>query len=245
MPGDYLPHRDELLLAFTDNLRRIVSRDPGALAVAEVDAQRYALVQLDYARKLRAAVDPGTRGRQTVLLKDFSKRELVGLTRRLARQINNALIVSDAQRGELALTIRKTTPTPVPVPEVAPRIDVRAVDGRDVTIALRDVLRPTSKARPVGVAWANVFSFVGETPPDDVLAWTFEGGVSSPSKVTYTFDQAIEPGTRVWFAAMWVNRKGQSGPVSEPVSTVIRFGGVAKGSVGREGTRASADRQVA
>jgi hypothetical protein len=231
MPGDYLPGSDAAFLAFTDSMRRIISVDPAAFGISPADAESFATSQIDYATTLRAATDPATRGKYTVQLKDTAKKELVGITRRLARLINNTMSVSDAQRTELGLTVRKTTRTPSAIPATAPKIDVLRVDGHDVTIALRDVLRPTSKARPIGVVAATVFTHVGETPPDDVQQWRFEGGVSSVSRVRYTFDQAIEPGTRVWFAAMWVNPRSQSGPVSEPVSTVIQFGGIGMGSL--------------
>jgi hypothetical protein len=239
--ADFLPDKDELLLAFTDNMRRIITPTPELFSVTASEATEFGRKQGDFAVKLQAARDPITRGKQTVLLKNISKKDIVSYTRRLARQINNSLIVSDSQRSELGLTIRKVEPTPVPIPGFAPKIDILEVDGHEVTIALRDALKIKSKAKPAGTAGANVFSYVGATPPDDVQDWTFQGGVSNPSKVTYTFDASIAPGSKVWFTAFWFNPRNQSGPATSPVSTVIQFGGISKGTL----TRAEPTRRAA
>ena len=122
--------------------------------------------------------------------------------------------------------MRKVEPTPVPVPATKPKIEVLNVDGRVITLRLSDVLKPLSKAKPAGTAGASLFSFVGEVPPADVQAWTFEGNVTKPSEIPLTVDQSLTPGTKVWLTAFWYSRRAVSGPAANPVSTQIQFGGL-------------------
>ena len=119
----------------------------------------------------------------------------------------------------------------MPVPATKPKIEVLNVDGRVITLRLSDVLKPLSKAKPAGTAGASLFSFVGEVPPADVQAWTFEGNVTKPSEIPLTVDQSLTPDTKVWFTAFWYNPRGLSGPATNPVSTLIQFGGLNKGTI--------------
>jgi len=79
---------------------------------------------------------------------------------------------------------------------------------------------------------------VGPTHLADVQWWTFEGGVTKPSKGTLTFGQSLSPGTKAWFIACWFNPPNQSGPATDPVSLLIQFGGLSKGTIRADQTGA-------
>jgi len=212
-------------------MRRLLNIDSMRYGVNPTVAAGFSGKQVEFGVALQNSSDPLTRGKRTVFLKNEAKKQLVKLTRELARQINNTLSVTDQQRQELGLTIRKVEPTPVPVPSGKPKIEVIKIDGHRVTLRLSDVEKPKSLAKPAGTAGASVFSFVGVSPPGDFQNWTFESNVTRPSETTLSFDQSLALGTQVWFTAFWYNPRGQSGPATNPVSTLIQFGGLSKGTI--------------
>ena len=83
----------------------------------------------------------------------------------------------------------------------------------------------TSQAKPLGVAGAMVFTYVGAEPPAVIAQWRLEGQVT---RMTFEkeFDAAVAPGSLVWFSAYWYYPRGQNGPVSTPISTNTQFGGI-------------------
>lgn len=96
------------------------------------------------------------------------------------------------------------------------------VSFRSVMIRLHGD-EPSRRGRPVDVAGASIFSFVGDTPNDDPKAWRFE---TSTTKMSATIDFAsnVVPGTKVWVAAFWFNSKSEAGPLSRPASALIGYG---------------------
>jgi hypothetical protein len=111
-------------------------------------------------------------------------------------------------------------PSPVPAPTTKPVVKVRKVDGRNVTILITDETTPTSKKKPAGVRDAEIFSHVGETAPEDLRLWSYEGQATR-SSFTVPFPATVASGAKVWVAARWCNGRGAPGPVSDPVSTYV------------------------
>jgi hypothetical protein len=222
----YLPDSDAELLLWTANFSRLINLDPAAYGVTTVLASEYATLQAGYQAALSASTNPETRGERTVFLKNEARTKLVKQTRKLAQQINRAISVSDEQRQELGLTIRKIEPTPVPVPSEPPVITVRSVTGRRVSLEIGQ-LDVKSRAKPFGVVQATLFTFVGAVPPVELTGWAYYGPATKP-RVTVAFDADVTPGTRVWFTATWQNTRGESGPASEPISYEFGSAGVVR-----------------
>jgi hypothetical protein len=135
--------------------------------------------------------------------------------------------VTDAQKVQLGITVRKTTPSPVPPPSTAPTLTVAAVAGRTASVRLGDAQNPHRRGKPAGVAGASVFSFVGAVAPADLNAWKFEGNVGRP-EIDITFPSTLAAGTTVWLTAFWFNNRKQSGPACDPVSANLPGGGVSQ-----------------
>lgn len=177
------------------------------------------------------ASDPTTRTRITVANMHTALKNMRVMAKNLVSIIQGTSTVTDGQKEALRITVRKTHPTPVPVPTTEPKIEVVKVNGHEVTLRLSDADRPTSKARPVGTMGFTLMTYVGETPSMDTQAWTLQGNRGKPTKFVVDFDQSLEPGTTVWFTAFWYNARGESGPATEPVSATIQFGGMSKGTI--------------
>ncbi len=227
MARSYLPDTDDGLLSFALNFSTLLSANYTQYFVPESIAQAYAARFNSYRTKLEAAQAPETRGRATVLAKNIAKKDLVDNTRQIARMINNDMRINDNQRQALGLTIRKTHPTPVPAPSVRPGVDLVGVSVRTVTVHIHDSASSSKRGKPEGVLGAKVYTYVGPDYPSDPALWAYEGDVTR-STHEITFPDSVAAGAQVWICAAWYNRRGETGPVSMPITTNIQGGGMAQ-----------------
>lgn len=219
----YLPQKDADLLAWSNNMKLLISADAEAFGLSVAQATQYSTAQADFQAKFSLAYNPPTRTRVTVEQKELSKRSLIELTQEFVRIIQATPTVTDDQRRALAITVRKH-PEPSPIPTEMPEMDILSVTGRTVKARLHSATHE-GRAKPPLVKAAYLYTFVGETSPEDLSEWQFRG---ETTKTTFeiTFPASVEPGTKVWLTACWVNARGQSGPARDPMSTHIQFGGV-------------------
>ena len=227
---DFLPINDEPLMLFTQNFGRRIGESPEAYDLTPETAAAYKDLTSLYRSRLQAAVDPETRGRRTVFLKQETKNALVAETRRLAKQINNLMKVDDDQRQALGLTIRDTTRSAKSRPKAPPVVKVAGTDGRTVTV---DLLRADARrGRPAQVDGATVFTHLGPTPPATIEGWRYAAQVTK-SRVELPFGPS-EAGDTAWVVAFWTNTAG-TGPASRPVSVNLPAGGVLPKEAGEAG----------
>jgi hypothetical protein len=126
---------------------------------------------------------------------------------------------------ELGCPVPDGEPSPVGVPGTSPVLLVRKVDGRTTEMTISDELTPGKRAKPDGVVAYQVFSHAGETAPAELSEWTLEGQ-GTRFVLAVTVPASVEPGTKVWFAARWLNAKQQAGPVSTPIAAFVGGGSV-------------------
>jgi hypothetical protein len=162
-----------------------------------------------------------------VTARDAARAALLDDGRVLYTTIQASPAVTDAQKVQLGVTVRKTTPSPVPTPSTAPVLSVASVAGRTASVRLADAQNPHRRGRAPGAVGASVFSFVGAVAPADLNAWKFEGNVGRP-EIEVVFPSTLAVGTTVWLTAFWFNNRKQSGPASTPVSAVLPGGGVSQ-----------------
>lgn len=216
MPESFLPTSDSGLLAFSYTFASILVANPVSLGLTATAASAYQAKQTAYDDALQTATDPATRGGATIFAKNTVKAALIAATRDLARIIQNTSSVTDQQRYDLGLTIRKTTPTPKPAPTTSPKIDVVSTMGRVVRVRLSDAASTTKRGRPVDVDGATIMAFVGAAPSADPADWTFMGNFNK-TICNLTFGANVPNGATIWISAFWVGSRMESGPGSAPV----------------------------
>lgn len=119
---------------------------------------------------------------------------------------------TDAQREGLGITVRKKTRTPVPVPTSVPLLAFDTSLRATLSIEFRDSTTPDSKAKPPGVQGAEIREQIGGTAPLNPDAMAFLAlDTRSPYRADFA---ATDVGKTVYFAARWVNTRGQHGPWS-------------------------------
>lgn len=215
----YLPDSDAGLLAWAQAFARGIHATPERYALTPEAAAGYRDEVADYQAALERATRPATRGGSTVLKKNQVKAALVASSQRLAMAVTHHPGVTDVDRYNLGLTIRRGTHTPVGVPAMPPRVGIVSTRGARVTLRLSP-LGSRGRARPAGVAGAMIDTYVGPTPPSGGEAWQYHGATTQ-SKHEVCFDPHLPSGTRVWVRAAWFNPTMQRGPSSDPVSVRV------------------------
>lgn len=219
---DYIPTRDEDLSTFAQNFSALITATPAVFSLLPADATALAALVTEFTEALETALNPSTRTPVAVAAKDTARVVLVADIRSLAKRIQSAPNVTPAQKTSLGLTVQDHVRTPVPPPATKPVVNVVTNGGRRQTIRLVDETTPLKRARPVGVAGAEVYSYVqtsAEAPPADLEAWRFEG-LATRSEFEIGYNSA-DVGKTAHIRALWYNAKGQSGPESDEVIVPI------------------------
>lgn len=222
MASNYLPSREADLLSWSADFSALINAAPATYGLTVEEADDYLTVQAAFANAYGVATNAGTRTRPTVEAKNTAKTNLVDATRPLVAKIQIFPGTTDAMRRDLRITVRDTDPTPVPVPDTSPRLEVVAVMGRQINIRLRPA-EGDGRAKPDGVKGASVYYATGEDYPEDLEAWKFKGN-QTLTTITVTIPDTVPGGTKVWLTAAWFNTKAQSGPATPPVETRIAGG---------------------
>jgi hypothetical protein len=217
--ADFLPTADSDLLAFAQNFSTKITATPTAYGLIAGDATALAALVTTFSSALATALTPATRTAVTVASKDTARSVLVTELRSLAKRVQATPTVTAAQRTELGLPVHDAVPTPVPAPATTPLVNLMLVGSRTHTIRIVDETTPTKRARPAGAVGAEIFSFVGATPPADLEGWRYEGQATN-SEFIVDYD-AADVGKSATIVARWFNRKGQTGPVSNPITGTV------------------------
>lgn len=226
MPRTFLPSRESDLITWSQSFQSTIVSAASDYGLTDPQAADYTTKQAAFVSAHKVANEPLTRSPGNIEVKNTKKQELITLTRELVDICQASPVMDNDKRKALGITIRDSTPTPVPVPKTSPNIDILSVVGWTVELRLHNE-DSTKRAKPEGVKGATVFSYVGETPPTNVDDWKFEGNISK-TETTIHFPSTLAAGTKVWTTAFWFNTTSQSGPAAAPVSTNLQGGLVSK-----------------
>lgn len=221
-----VPTKDTDLVNFAQNMDTRITATPSAFGLTSSQAtvfHGYFAAYLAAYNADQAARAAGIKDKSLTTAKDSAKRTLLGNARELYAFVQASTSVTDANKNLLGVTVRKTTPTPVPVPLVPPRIAVVSCVGHTVRLRFSDPAAPTRRGLPPGVLGVNIFSFVGEDPPAGTTGWHFDGGTGR-NTADIQFASTLAPGAKVWFTAFYFNPRKESGPATAPVGTNIPGG---------------------
>lgn len=223
--ADFLPKTDSGLMAWTGSFNAKIGADPVSFGLTLAQATDYDTLQTAFVAAMALIADPLTKSPANTVAKNVARDSLVTYTRELVRLIQANPATTEFQRAELNINLRDNDPTPAPIPGQAPQMNILSVTSRLITIRLRDVLNPDSRAKPEDVASATIMYYVGDTPPSFPSEWTYGRETGQPISVL-ALPGSVPEGSKIWITAMWVNTRKQPGPLADPQSTIIA-GGVA------------------
>ena len=183
----------------------------------------YTALTTNYNSALALATEPATRTTVTVENKNAAKKLLRAASVNLARMCAATSTVTNAMLLALRMNER-VIPTPRPVWPVPPTIDVLSVLGRLANIRVHDA-SSESRGLPFGAVSANIYSFVGPTPPSDPREYFFEGATTR-AKAQILFPDSVASGATIWLSACWVSARGQRSMGSTPISFTLQGGAI-------------------
>lgn len=219
MPVDYLPTREANLALWTANFATLTTATPTAYGLTPTQALQYATLNTVWQNALAAASDPSTRTAPVVAAKDVAKVNVKQYSRALAAVVQASPDVTPEQISDLGLTVRDTGRTPQPPPQTYPLVNILSTAAHGVIVALNDQNTPNARRRPDGVIGAQVFVSFGATPPTGVDQMTVLG---IQTRYPQNWDVGVgNVGKTAWIIARWMNRKGQTGPISTAASTIV------------------------
>jgi hypothetical protein len=222
MPSTFPPSRDENLLTMATDFSTKVTATPVVFGYTSSLATQTAAAVAAYSVALQVALDPATRTKAKIALKNLKKQLLVENLRMMNRIAQSNPAITDDQKIELALPVYKSR-TPINPPEQYPTVTVEKIVGRTVYLRLTS---PGSerRGRPSGVQGAIVLSYTGTTPPSDPQDWRNEG-LTTRTIFPVVFPTTTPAGALVWVSAAWYSPRGQAGPVA-PAIQVYLAGGI-------------------
>jgi hypothetical protein len=219
MSSRYLPRRDHDLASWADNFSGRVAASPTDYGLTAAEVADLAARVSAYNARLATASEPATRTVVTVADKNAARERLVADIRLLARKIQATPTITPERKIALGLNVPGHCPSPVPPPATRPVLMLAGIVGNRHLIRISDAATPTRRSKPADTAGAEVFVYVGENPPADLKQWQYRGlATSAFYQIEYSADEPDGPATLV---ARWINRKGQPGPISDPITARI------------------------
>lgn len=213
--------KDATIVTGSANFAAMLVADAVSLGLLPAQATAFGVVNTALQSAYSAAITPETRTPVAIEQKNLALKNMRASAIPLAKQIVGNPAVTDAQLIALGL-LPRTVPTPIPPTMTAPEADVIDVNGRLVTVRVRQA-GVESNARPIGSVGAYIYSYVGPTAPTDPSEYKFEG-LSTRRTVEVLFPNDVPNGATAWIAAAWVSARGQRGYACTPVSVTIQGG---------------------
>ena len=215
----WIPTKDAELDPWTLNFAALLTADPARYGIEAADALVvHTQTQIWHIAYL-AAIAPATRTKLSVLEKDGEKVTELGIGRLYGAQIRANAGVANEDKTALGLNIPDPIPTPVPPPTTAPTVTVTLAGIGVHLMDIRDILTPTSKAKPQGVAGCILYYQDGIAPLISLTDPLITGIVTKADQVISTFGGV--PGKYRTYVGQWFNRKGELGPMGAANAFVI------------------------
>ena len=225
MGRSYYPEAQALMMQWATNFNAAVQdMFAGGIVPTEMAAElaaRYSAMASAY----QLATVPETRTSPRIEAKREAFSDFKKTATQVVRVLQAAPALTNEQRVMLGITVRKTTPTPVPPPSGPPVVSVDSVIVNRFTLRLRDSQDPDRRRKPSGVSSATVLYHVGQSLPASPAGWAILGQTTTTEYVAVVPGD-LPAGTRVWFTAYWLNTTAESGPAAPPIHSQIGFGGI-------------------
>lgn len=154
--------------------------------------------------------------------KDAARRAAEAAIRPTVARVQVMPMVTNATRAQFGISLRDTTRTPAPTPTTAPSAIITSGGRLTHRLRLIDPATPTRRARPKGVARAELYVVLtspADPAPSDIAAYRYVESVSDGT-ATLSFAPA-DGGKQAHYITRWVTQTGGKGPWSDATSATI------------------------
>ncbi|MBA3273102.1 MAG: hypothetical protein H0T11_04420 [Chthoniobacterales bacterium] len=223
MPRNFYYGKDAQVVSGSANFSSIIGADYAALGLTSAQATGFATINTTLQNAFTAAITPETRTPVAIETKNIAIDNMRRQAVLLSKIIYATPAVTDAQLVSLGL-LPRNLPTPAPIPNTPPVVDVLSVTGRLVKVRIH-AAEGESGRKPYGCAGAQVYSYVGATAPTDPREYHYEG-LATREKCEILFPNTVASGATVWIAAGWVTQRGFPCVACTPVQVTLQGGPV-------------------
>jgi hypothetical protein len=221
MAYDYVPRPDMSFLSWVKNL----------FSVVEENAELWHLYPASWAHinppmitkydiALKKTMETN-RGKVDVRAKNIARNDLEEATRKYINEFlkyNSAITAGD--RVRLGLRVPDTKRTPVSIPATAPHVATSNPSPGVVEFLIYETVSGR-RAKPAGVhGFEIVWVILDERPVtwSQLIHSTFCTRVRTPLRIAFS---GGERGKTLYFAVRWENERGEKGPWSNIMNTII------------------------
>lgn len=221
----YLPRAQDKFAAWSVQFNNYIAAHAQELDLTQQDVMEYNDKHTAMMVAMAILRSPSTRGPARTQAKNDAMAAVRRAARTLAQRICANRNVTATQRMDMQLPLGRPggrRPATKP-PRTAPNVYVKALNGEQLEVQLRDVELPTSRAKPRGVSHAQILMYLGDDPPKDDLGWRV-GGMATRTRYVLQLRRAARAGMIVWVTARWVSTRAQAGPLATPACTMVPLG---------------------
>lgn len=218
--SDYIPQNDAMFAIWQTNLIGVIEPNVVMWGILPADFTALTDKQSVWSYAYEKASSKQNRTMADVQAKDdarvlYEKAIRVFVAQWLASNTR----VTDSDRESLGLTVRTGTHTPVPPPSTLPIGNIDFSVNLQHSIHYFDQTTPQHRAKPAGVHGCEIWMKIdGQAPVKTSELFYLATDTRSPHVLTFDGDQA---GKMVYYRLRWVNRRGEPGPWSNIISSMV------------------------
>jgi len=214
---DYMPTGDGNFEPWQVNFVTKVTATPAAYGLAPADVVDVATLSSGWQTSLAAQVVAQDAAIAATQTKELARRNLELEIRNLAQRIQIRKATTDAQRGELGITILDTNPTPSnPDYVIGLTPPVLVLDWSIPNeVKVHFGVNPTNEkrnAKPTGIAGAKIWYRVESGP------WVY---VADDTNSPYLHCLPVTEPQNVEYKAQWFDKKSRAGQFGESVTCTV------------------------
>ncbi|MDR1459064.1 MAG: hypothetical protein LBI60_02495 [Bacteroidales bacterium] len=217
MGKHYLPWKEGELALWSERFMEEleVNADLWEIPHKEINDLKIIVQEFNHYFKI---IDSPLRTKIDIVKKNVAKTEMLRQIRLMVNfRLRNPVITND-QRIALGLFIRRPKGTPIPPPQKSPAIYLRIVNSRQITAEIRDPYA-SKRIKPYGITNIRLSYSIGEQAPNNPEYFQHHLlATKTLQHITFTEE---DRGKKLFLAAQWQNKKGQTGPWSDIICTII------------------------
>ena len=164
--ANYIPAPDSSFLSWILNFATLLALNPALFGLTAPDAVLVDAQATAFDIALTAATDPATRTPVTVAAKDASRASAESIVRPYAVAISLNPAVTNGDKVAIGVTVRSTTPTPIPAPVTPPVIALLSAFPLVHQLQITP-LGASNKAKPAGCVSIELARTVGTVVATD------------------------------------------------------------------------------
>jgi len=216
----YLPQNDAEFNTWQANLLEIAEPNLELWGIIAADFNKLKPLQGKWADAYAQAENKNDRTSPEVRDKEDARAAYEKELRKFyISWLSNNSRVSNSDRERMGLTVKLETRTRISKPDTSPVGTIDFSKRMQHEIHYVDQATPGKKAKPEGTHGCEVWMKIDGTAPVEASELSYvTTATRSPCIATFEGKSA---GKTAWYWLRWVNRRGETGPWSSPVSATV------------------------